>query len=295
MGPLKVFSFIDCNATSAVFHHILGLFPFIAHIKLSSGLWSSNTRSDNWTMYDSSELSSLSLTVDALYIYNLRWDTISTLLRHNSTIAKNITSLRLSMVFEYYSPRVVGELLVQMSSLRHVHIGPYPTHLGSSQLWMEYSHGQAFQDLRLSQCHQLESAEYSFLLTTNAAEMAVHLALLVQADLPASARELRFSFFESIPWCAAPPKSEADREAWTLLDRRMLHTPSRIRFCISNARDPRTQALDWQEVSVVQAFFDAALPGVTATGRLSVLGGAPVSPSASRSCACSACASPGGQ
>ncbi|KAI0700231.1 hypothetical protein C8T65DRAFT_286143 [Cerioporus squamosus] len=288
MGPLERFSFKHSDAIGSVaLYNLLALFPSIVVIVLKSNLWSDRRSSDDWRC-QSSELAPSNLAVDILYVFNLPWRMILAMVHYNSTMSRTITSLRLNMLLEYYPPAALGAMLAGMPSLRHVQISPY-VGANREQLWAEHPQGQAYKALSLFRCQRLEIAEFNLSVSVHATDTLEQLEQFMDADLPASTRQMRISFFEVIPWCCGAPKSQADLASWAQLDRRMLEAPSHVRFRVSFTEPSKERMLHQAQVDGLRAFFGAVLPGVTARGRLSVMHEAPVSVSAPRGCTCTSC------
>ena len=310
MGPLETFCFNECEATSVILHYLLSLFrPCIPHVQLRNRTWTSRDTDNTWKLYDPSGLPPLDLAVDTLSVYNVPWEMISAMLRHNTTVAKTITELRLRTLYEYYQPTAVGRLLAELPSLRHFQLGPYfPITMDELQAHYPQGKGEhgaiasisqyftnsstAFSELQLHRCQQLDIVEFSFCWKSHATEMLPHLEMFMDADLPTSVRELRFSFFFTpSPWCCAPPRSPEELAAWARLDCRMLNTPSHVQLRVVYAGDGGENLLTHDAVSPFRAFCDGVLPMVTAKGRLSVLSKAFVPPGAPRHCRCYHCMS----
>ncbi|TFK80843.1 hypothetical protein K466DRAFT_667465 [Polyporus arcularius HHB13444] len=291
LGHLDTFSLLCCKPTDSIaIFRLLDMFTSIARLTLHGSTVSMNRTA---MLIELSEVYPTRLAVDTLSTENLPWQFLSSMVHRQSTMARSVTSLRLrlpSNVYGYYPPPAIGTVLDILQSLRHFQFGP----LTDTGIQTMIAQGHALGQMNLHRCKRLQIVEFTLptLLRATGLRELIHV-LITTLSLPASVRELRFSFVGHVPRCCAPPEGQALLEhfLWAELDDRMMAMPSRVhfRFAFVEVRDNQKRYREQEYVDSFRAFCTTTLPGVTESQRLSVLTEVPVSANAVPGCPCPQC------
>ncbi len=308
LGHLDTFSLLCCKPTDSIaIFRLLNMFTSIPRLMLHGSTVATNRTA---MLTELSEVYPTRLAVDTLSTENLPWQFLSSMVHRQSTMARSVTSLRLrlpSNVYGYYPPPAIGAVLDILQSLQHFQFGPltdadlrtviaqgHGKHLRRFRFWNPaLIESPALGQMNLHRCKRLQIVEFTLPTLLRATGLRELLHVITTLSLPASVRELRFSFVGHVPRCCAPPERQALLEyfLWAELDNRMLEMPSRVhfRFAFAEVRDDQKRFREREYVESFRTFCTTTLPGVTESQRLSVLTEVPVSANAVSGCPCPQC------